>query len=207
MPETSWKISKEVLLENRVHRYTISSEGRKLSYADVVDLWSASKAFRTFFTTMLADCPFEAFFWETPPVTLDTFGRPFEFILTDNPSYGLMQPDSDCFRHHFKKSTLFEGVVQFPNLRADAHLVVPCPIADDDCYPHLSAFVRKAPEAQVHAFWQCLATAVSARLQEQPLWLSTAGMGVFWLHARLDSHPKYYRHKPYRQMQSSSPAY
>ena len=25
-----------------------------------------------------------------------------------------------------------------------------------------------------------------------PTWLSTAGMGVSWLHVRLDSQPKYY---------------
>jgi hypothetical protein len=31
----------------------------------------------------------------------------------------------------------------------------------------------------------------------QPIWLSTAGMGVAWLHIRLDERPKYYSHKPY----------
>jgi len=28
--------------------------------------------------------------------------------------------------------------------------------------------------------------------------LSTAGMGVYWLHVRLDTRPKYYQHTPYR---------
>jgi hypothetical protein len=35
------------------------------------------------------------------------------------------------------------------------------------------------------------------RVSASPLWLSTAGMGVSWLHLRLDSRPKYYRHRSY----------
>lgn len=31
-----------------------------------------------------------------------------------------------------------------------------------------------------------------------PFWLSTAGMGVSWLHVRLDERPKYYRFQEYR---------
>ncbi len=31
-----------------------------------------------------------------------------------------------------------------------------------------------------------------------PLWLSTAGGGVAWLHVRLDSRPKYYGYSPYK---------
>ncbi|MBX3248007.1 MAG: hypothetical protein KF901_12575 [Myxococcales bacterium] len=31
------------------------------------------------------------------------------------------------------------------------------------------------------------------------VWLSTAGLGVDWLHVRLDARPKYYRHAPYKR--------
>jgi hypothetical protein len=41
--------------------------------------------------------------------------------------------------------------------------------------------------------------AVDEQLGEQPLWLSTAGTGIFWLHVRLDSRPKYYTYQPYRE--------
>ena len=30
------------------------------------------------------------------------------------------------------------------------------------------------------------------------LWVSTSGLGVYWLHVRLDSYPKYYQHAPYK---------
>ena len=37
------------------------------------------------------------------------------------------------------------------------------------------------------------------RLGTAPVWLSTAGAGVSWLHVRLGDRPKYYGHAPYRQ--------
>ena len=42
------------------------------------------------------------------------------------------------------------------------------------------------------------ADAVAARLSDRPLWLSTSGAGVAWLHVRLDDRPKYIQHAPYR---------
>ena len=41
--------------------------------------------------------------------------------------------------------------------------------------------------------------AVQRRLGTKPVWLSTAGAGVSWLHVRLDDRPKYYGYAPYRQ--------
>ena len=48
-----------------------------------------------------------------------------------------------------------------------------------------------------HALWRTVGEAVSERITDRPLWLSTAGGGVAWLHVRLDSRPKYYGHTPY----------
>jgi hypothetical protein len=39
---------------------------------------------------------------------------------------------------------------------------------------------------------------VAIQLGTAPVWVSTAGMGVSWLHVRLDNRPKYYGYKPYR---------
>ncbi len=37
------------------------------------------------------------------------------------------------------------------------------------------------------------------RVSDKPVWLSTAGGGVPWLHVRLDNRPKYYSYRPYRE--------
>ena len=83
-------------------------------------------------------------------------------------------------------------------------MVVPCPPQDEktagvDHFAHLASFVRRASDEQVDAFWQLVGQTMSPHVGEKPVWLSTAGMGVAWLHVRLDQRPKYYAHRPYRE--------
>lgn len=77
-------------------------------------------------------------------------------------------------------------------------LVVPCPQEASTDYGHLAAFTHNAPTAQQHCLWSKVGQAVAQKLSHQPLWVSTAGGGVAWLHVRLDMYPKYYHHNPYR---------
>ena len=78
-------------------------------------------------------------------------------------------------------------------------MVVPCPIADSTAYGHLASFVRHAPEVQRDALWRSVGEAMARRIGAKPVWLSTAGAGVSWLHVRLDDRPKYYGFGPYKQ--------
>ena len=76
--------------------------------------------------------------------------------------------------------------------------VVPCPGEPLSAYSQISTFARYAPEYQQHALWSMVGTALYRRLSNEPVWLSTSGLGVYWLHIRLDARPKYYTHEPYR---------
>ena len=164
-----------------------------VSFGEFLDRLGADPVFRQDFVRILRNCPFSAFRWETPPVTRDTLDRPFEFVLLDAPGLA-RRPDSEAFSEHFTS----EPVVSFPNLGRNAILVVPCPQGPADSYGHLAAFVRHAPESQVDALWQRVAEEMHQRINSRPVWLSTAGGGVSWLHVRLDDEPKYFNHKPYR---------
>lgn len=71
-------------------------------------------------------------------------------------------------------------------------------------YTHLASFLRGAPSEQVHTLWQRVGMELEARLVAQgardiPTWTSTSGLGVSWLHVRLDSRPKYYQYRPFKQ--------
>ena len=150
-----------------------------------------------FFTGLLAKSSFESFRWETPPVTVSNIDRPFECVLLDSPGLA-PRPDASAFANHFKIAKA--PVIEFPNLGGDAIMVVPCPIGPVNAYGHLASFVRNAPEQQIHDLWQAVADAMARRIATKPVWLSTAGAGVSWLHVRLDDRPKYYGHAPFRNL-------
>ena len=178
---------------------TLSSSRGDLSFRDVINLWEADEDFRTFFTEGIIASPFQAFFWETPPVTIATLDRQFEYVLVEGVALLGLQPDPNAFRSHFQ-ATKTKSVVSFPNLGGDAFLVVPTPVGADKCYTHLADFLRLAPKSQVNQYWMQVGAAMKSRVSPAPIWLSTAGLGVSWLHLRLDSRPKYYRHAPYKKI-------
>ena len=76
-------------------------------------------------------------------------------------------------------------------------LVVPAPLDACTDYAHLATIVRSAPVSQQCAFWRAVGETVRGSLSDQTLWLSTSGLGVYWLHVRLDSRPKYYTFQAY----------
>ena len=191
-----WTTRSEPLNEPAGTRVAVEFGGRAATYADVLRGWVEEASFRELFTSLLACCPYAAFRWETPPVTRESLPRPFEFVLLDCPSLA-RAPDADAFAEHFRADA---EVVTFENLGRDATLVVPTPRAAPDCYGHLAAFLRSAPDSQRHALWRGVADALAERVGERPVWLSTAGAGVSWLHVRLDDRPKYYGFKAYRQI-------
>lgn len=175
----------------------IDYEHRPIGFADVLHRWQDDAVFREFFISLLANAPYSAFRWETPPITSSSVDRPFEFALLDSPELET-EPDPDAFAEHFRTSPS-DDVVSFPNLNHDAVLVVPRPLGHSSAYGHIAAFVREAPDAQKHLLWRLVGNLMEHRLGSTPVWLSTAGGGVPWLHVRLDQRPKYYGHAPYRQ--------
>ena len=189
----------ETLEDNRVHKYALARNGEPLSFRDTLDLLIHEELFRSFFSSVLRDSPFSAYRWETPPVTDKTVTRPFEFVILNSP--GLAHtPDLHTYAEYFVSKKTDEGVVVFPNLGKDATLVVPTPPDSGSGFSHLAAFIRNASDAQKDAFWRVVGQTVQEQLGMIPLWLSTAGGGVAWLHVRLDSRPKYYGYEPYTRL-------
>jgi hypothetical protein len=190
-----WGTRVDVLNDGQVRRVAVLRDGAPASYAEVVEQWRTSPPFRTFFAALLADPPYQAYFWETPPVTQATAAQAFEFVLVDSPEMADMAPEPAAFASHF---TPGQAVATFANLSGDALLVAPAPQGSPGAYAHLATFARQAPAFQQHALWRAVGDAVARRLSTKPLWLSTSGLGVAWLHVRLDERPKYYTYAPYR---------
>ena len=167
--------------------------GERLTYKELFGLLQDDRDFAGWYTELLARAPFTSFFWEHPPLTISNFECAAEFVIIDAPMLADWPPNADSFRSYFTG----EAVVTFQNLGGDATLIVPSPTDSSSAYAHLATFVQKAPASQVNALWQRVGQAVSRSLSDEPMWLSTSGLGVAWLHIRLDSTPKYYQHQPY----------
>ena len=193
----------EMLEEGAACRYSLLHDGQPLSRGDVLALWQEDAVFVSSFTRLLAEAPFEAYFWEMPPLTSTSLGQPFEFVLTDSPQLARVSADPRAFAVHFSAAG-GEPIAAFPNLGGDACLVTPSPVSTGGACPHLAAFSRLAPQAVQQALWQRVGREADARLGDDPLWVSTSGLGVYWLHVRLDEHPKYYTWKPYTLTDPSS---
>ena len=154
-------------------RIEVFREDIQLSFRELFFLLKSNAEFACWYSEILAGCDFEAFFLEFPPLTTTTFESQF-----------LLQRDSD--------------VIIFPNLGGDALLIVPIQLDSIEFYPHLATFLRNAPRDQIRIFWKVAGDAVHESLSRTPRWLSTAGLGVSWLHLRLDTRPKYYSFSPYK---------
>ena len=192
------KSSVDILRDGQVQQVQILDGERPFTYQETLQKWQSDESFRTLFINLLADAPFAAYFWETPPVTEKLSARPFEFVLVNAPQLAKVPAQRHAFASYFSADPVADPVVDFPNLGGDAHLIVPCPQAAADQFAHLAIFCRSASLKQQHQFWQRVGTAVQDQVGERPLWVSTSGLGVYWLHVRLDLRPKYYTFRPYR---------
>lgn len=192
-----WSFRESPLPDQHGTRFEVLFDDRAAAYADVILAWREDADFPVLLNGVLERVSYPAYRWETPPITSASASRPFEFVVIDDPGLS-REPEPGVFRKHFVSSNT-GGIATFPNLGGDATLVVPCPREPGAAYPHLASFVRGAPPEQTAALWRAVGEAMARRVGDRPVWLSTAGAGVAWLHIRLDDRPKYYSYAPYRR--------
>lgn len=190
--------AKSVALDHHVHKLNLFEGEALLSYEAVINYWFESTEFRNFYFSVLSGSPFDAFFWEHPPLTNRNIKQDYEFVLVHSPQLSKVSADPSPFREKFKSLSEGQTVLAFENLGGDAELIVPYPVAHQYIYAHLASFIRKAPESQRHDLFITMTKSLKHRINNSPTWLSTSGLGVYWLHIRLDSNPKYYSYQPYR---------
>jgi len=177
-------------------KYRLLDDETPVSFRELLRLLEHDDDFAAWYTRLLANVDFEAFYWEHPPLTLESLDRDTEFVLLNAPALVTIKAEPAPFRSVFNEHP-DEDVIVFPNLDGDAMLIAPRPVTANDAYPHLAAFLRQAPADQIRSFWKHTAKTVHQHVASSPKWLSTAGLGIAWLHVRLDTRPKYYRHVAY----------
>lgn len=177
----------------------MSEAGQILSRTAVLERLACDSNFRSWWGRALCDWAPPSFVFETPAWTLHNLSETFEFVGMANPALERAQVDAVSFAPHFSAAPAGTLALEFANLGGDAQLVVPTPGEVLEHHAHLAVFLRHAESDRQHALWQQLARTISAQLDDRPLWVSTAGLGVIWLHWRIGVRPKYYRYRPYAQ--------
>ncbi len=193
MTANRYRTQEEKVDDDISRKYKLWQGDSQIQFNHFLDLIKEEKTFRSFFIDLLSEVPFHAYHWETPPVTKSTVNKPFEFVTTRTPRIDL-PPSIGPFAQYF---TGDDEVAVFDNLGGDATLIAPAPTDPQRNYSHIGVFTGNAPETQQHLLWKRVGQVMLEALSDKPLWLNTAGGGVAWLHVRLDSSPKYYRHQPY----------
>jgi len=191
-----WRSEMENAGVDNALKFGLWENDQPMSFATVIELWKTDANFCTFFSRLLAKAKYDAFFWEVPPMLADRLPTPFEFVLVNARFLASVAPEPQAFAEHFNEN----DVVDFANLGGDAQLIAPCPQEKEETYTHLANFVRRAPELQQQKFWQRVGEIYEQQLGDAPKWLSTSGLGVYWLHVRIDSRPKYYQYTPYKRL-------
>lgn len=214
-----WHVSVVEASEDRVRLHIIHGSaaddpalgGEPLTWPEVLHLWAYDRAFQDFFSETLADSPYEAFFWETPPLCPAWLveHQPFEMVLLNAQGELEDSGDDTRFAEHLEGHTpgLHEPIRVFQNLSGDALLLAPAFFGSRRHYPHLAAFLRGAPVEQRRELWRELGEAGQWRLEgggRSPVWIGTDGRTLPWLHVRIDSSPKYTKHGPYRAVPEAS---
>ena len=194
-----WRAERDVLVGNQGFKVRLLVAERRLSFAEVLANWRDDKSFRDFFLAELGGISLPAFFWEMPAINKDNLRRSYEFVTVNSSYLANVTPDPRPFANQFNEAGEGASVVSFHNLGGDAVLIVPKPVAARVGYGHIAMFLQMAPSQQQHDLLRTLAEVVLAEVGERPMWISTSGLGVYWLHVRLDSRPKYYTYAPYRE--------
>eukprot|EP00747_Dinoflagellata_sp_TGD_P189632 gnl/TRDRNA2_/TRDRNA2_50180_c0_seq2.p1 gnl/TRDRNA2_/TRDRNA2_50180_c0~~gnl/TRDRNA2_/TRDRNA2_50180_c0_seq2.p1 ORF type:complete len:264 (+),score=49.64 gnl/TRDRNA2_/TRDRNA2_50180_c0_seq2:100-792(+) len=203
------KINVEVWQHPNPPDLAVILDKHQMSWIEVVRLLREDSAdgrdLRKLLTDVLKAAPFEGFFWETPPLSKATWeSQIFEFVLITAPHLATSMVDTESFAEHLGPYKGKQVARIFKNLGGDSDLVAPAQTGNDpSIFTHAASFFRKAADTQVDALWRTVGDAIDARIRRLPLgtpmWVSTEGSGVAWLHVRLDPRPKYYHHAPYRQ--------
>lgn len=144
-------------------------------------------------------------FWECCSCSGATAAStPFEFVVLDaSRGFKFQRASATAFAQHLDLAARAgDTVACFDNLDRSARLLAPVKndIEVDICL-NIGRFMAKAPVVKRRALWMAIAQEVTLWWSQTPhkrVWVSTSGLGVPWLHVRLDARPKYYQFQGYK---------
>ncbi len=182
--------------ENTV-RFRLKNGEQNLTFKEVFKLWSNNPEFIAFYKAELIKLNYEAFYWEHPAINKEFLERKYECIIQRSRPLEHLPINENAFKDYIHMN---EQVTNFMNLGKNARLVVPTKKTERDIYNHMGKFIRFAKKEQITEVFKKVGESMLEEIESQKLiWLNTAGLGVIWLHIRMDTRPKYYKTSKYKR--------
>ncbi|MCH2085483.1 MAG: hypothetical protein MK226_24080 [Saprospiraceae bacterium] len=182
--------------ENTV-RFRLKNGEKFLTFKDVFELWTNNPKFVKFYKDQLIKLDYEAFYWEHPAIKKEFLEKKYECILQRSRPLEHLPINESAFKDFIHKNEL---VTDFLNMGKNAILVVPTKKIDKEIYNHMGKFIRLAEQEQIIEVFKRVGKSILEEIENQKLiWLNTAGLGVVWLHIRMDTRPKYYKTTRYKE--------
>ena len=181
----------------RLIRFAIHQANQNLSFREVFQKWQEEEAFIHFYQKSLLQFGFEAFFWEHPALTTELLEKDYECAVRKSKSLQKRMQDEAPFKEYLDQP---QNYVEIPNRKKDSLLIIPTHLGDTVNHTHFGKFIQTVPAPQLVQLFQKIGFLALERIHtETPLWLSTAGLGVSWLHIRFDQRPKYYKVQAFKK--------
>ncbi len=177
-------------------KFQINDSDKAMSFEEVFRMWRDDDAFTLAYVAFLNSLKFNAFYWEHPPLRITDLARPYECLVIESSTLDRLGVNEKAFSNYIHS---ISEVTDFENLGGDAHLVVPCKKSEEQIYNHFSKFLNGGDRKQIIAFFSRIGELIEGEIENRSqVWLNTAGMGVIWLHVRMDAYPKYYKTMEYK---------
>lgn len=183
-------------LENNQTKYKIRQNEKTLNFQAVIELLKNNEDFVMYFNKLLCESEYESFFWEVKPIDSKRNQEDFEFVLINSNALLDVKADSSVFSKYFSDN---KYATSFVNLSGESVLITPVKTSPLDDYAHIAKFCRNASVEQILAFWNLVGDEFGKAIENNAKWLSTSGLGVYWLHVRIDPTPKYINYGPYKE--------
>ena len=154
-----------------------------------------NEIFRNEIIQIFKKSKFENVYWEFPPYYKTTTQSKAQFVFMSTSSFG--KADSENFKEHLSNRETGEIVV-FNNLSGDTKLISIASKNNNDMFCHIMQFMKNAPSEYKHNLLIKIGCEMLKYSNStSPIYLSTHGHGVSWLHIRICNRPKYYTYKEY----------
>jgi hypothetical protein len=130
------------------------------------------------------------FFFETFVCDKEMLNK-YQEVFIESQSLNNLTQNYTPFLEHINNSQE-KYVIVFNNLSGDTRLLIPKPIKNKD-FTTIKDFIDNASETQQVHFWKQVALEIHDMLKHHDkIYVSTHGTGIYYLHLRLDTYPKYY---------------